>query len=142
LPEVRPGQLYGYRVYGPYAPQDGHRFNPNKLLLDPYANAIQRELHWNDALFGYRVDARMQDLHPDRRNSAPAMPKCKVIDPAFTWGEDRPPRTPWHDTVIYEMHVKGFTVQHPDISPPLRGTYAGLASAPAIEHLKRLGVTA
>ncbi len=142
LPQARPGQLYGYRVYGPYQPQEGHRFNPSKLLLDPYANAIQRGLRWSDALFGYRVDAKIKDLHPDRRNSAAAMPKCKVIDPAFTWGNDRPPGTPWHETVIYELHVKGFTEQNQDIAPPLRGTYAGLASAPAIEHLKRLGVTA
>ena len=141
LPEARPGQLYAYRVYGPYDPPNGHRFNPNKLLLDPYANAINGGVNWSDALFGYRVDSRMQDLHPDRRNSAAALPKCKVIESAFSWGDDRPPKIPWHDTIIYEMHVKGFTVQHPDIRPELRGTYAGLASSAAIEHLKRLGIT-
>lgn len=142
LPEARPGQLYAYRVYGPYDPANGHRFNPNKLLLDPYAAAIDGDVNWSDALFGYRIDSGMQDLHPDRRNSASALPKCKVIESAFSWGDDRPPRIPWHDTIIYEMHVKGFTIQHPDVSPSLRGTYAGLASEAAIEHLKRLGITA
>lgn len=142
LPEVRPGQLYAYRVHGPYDPANGHRFNANKLLLDPYANAIAGDVAWSDALFGYRIDSKAQDLQPDRRNSATALPKCKVIESAFSWGDDRPPAIAWHETIIYEMHVKGFTVRHPEIPPPLRGTYAGLASAPAIEHLKRLGVTA
>ncbi len=142
LPEVRPGLLYGYRVHGPYAPDDGHPFNPNKLLLDPYAKDIVGSLLWSDALFGYRIGSGAQDPVMDRRNSARGMPKCRVIDPAFTWGEDRPPRTPWHDTIIYELHVKGFTARHPEIAPWLRGTYAGLASAPAIDHLRYLGVTA
>jgi len=142
LPEARPGQLYGYRVHGPYDPQNGRRFNPNKLLIDPYAKAIAGSVKWSDALFGYRVGAKKEDLSLDKRDSAPGMPKCKVIDPAFTWGEDRRPRTPWHETIIYELHVKGFTQQHPDIPPTLRGTYAALATEPAIEHFKRLGVTA
>jgi isoamylase len=142
LPEARPGQLYGYRVSGPYRPGEGHRFNPNKLLLDPYAKSLVGSLAWSDALFGYRIGSPRADLSLDRRNSAPGMPKCQVIDPAFTWGEDRPPRTPWHDTFIYELHVRGFTMQHPDIPPQYRGTYAALATAPVIEHLQRLGVTA
>ena len=142
LPEVRPGQLYGYRVHGPYEPQAGHRFNPHKLLLDPYAKSIVGQLKWSDAHYGYKIGARREDLALDRRDNASGMPKCKVIDPAFTWGDDRPPNTPWHETVIYELHVKGFTKQHPGVAPALRGTYAGLATAPVIDHLKRLGVTA
>src|SRR5690554_5051654 len=115
LPEVRPGQLYAYRVHGPYDPANGHRFNANKLLLDPYANAIAGDVAWSDALFGYRIDSKAQDLQPDRRNSATALPKCKVIESAFSWGDDRPPAIAWHETIIYEMHVKGFTVRHPEI---------------------------
>jgi glycogen operon protein len=139
LPEVRPGQLYGYRVHGPYHPESGQRFNPNKLLIDPYARAIVGGLAWSDAHYGYRTNA---DSLPDSRDSAPGMPKCKVVDPAFTWGDDRPPNVPWHDTVIYEAHVKGLTQQHPEVPPALRGTYAGLATPPMIEHFKQLGVTA
>jgi isoamylase len=142
LPEARPGLLYGYRVYGPYDPKRGLRFNPNKLLLDPYAKHIDGDVKWSDALFGYRVGGAREDLTMDRRDDAPGMPKCRVIDTAFTWGDDRPPRAPWHDTIIYELHVKGFTQLHPDVPPHLRGTYAGLATDAAIEHLKRLGVTA
>jgi len=142
LPEIRPGQLYGYRVHGPYAPKEGHRFNANKLLLDPYAKAIVGRMNWSDAHFGYRVGHRLADLSFDRRDNAQGMPKCKVIDPAFTWGDDRPPRTPWHETVIYELHVKGYTQLHPLVPPPLRGTYGALACSAVIEHLKRLGVTA
>jgi len=142
LPDARPGLQYGYRVHGPYKPAEGHRFNPNKLLLDPYAKDIVGALRWSDAHFGYRVGASGADLVLDRRDSAPGMPKCQVIDPAFTWGDDRPPRIPWHDTIIYEMHVKGFTKLHPDVPEPLRGTYLGLASAPVIDYLKRLGITA
>ena len=140
LPEARPGVLYGYRAYGPYKPEEGHRYNPHKLLLDPYAKQLYGQVRWSDVLFGYRIGK--DDLAIDRRDSAPGMPKCKVIDPAFTWGDDRPPRTPWHDTVIYELHVKGFTVLHPEVPPDLRGTYAGLASAPVIDYLRRLGITA
>jgi glycogen operon protein len=142
LPEARPGQRYGYRVHGPYAPERGHRFNRHKLLLDPYARMIYGPLRWRNAHFGYRVGAKNEDLVMDRRDNARDMPKCVVVEEAFTWGDDKPLETPWHDTVIYELHVKGFTLRHPDIEPALRGTYAGLASPPAIEHLKRLGVTA
>ena len=140
LPEAKPGWVYGYRVYGPYDPASGHRFNPKKLVLDPYAKSVVGPLLWSDALFGYRLG--QGDMTMDRRDSAPGMMKARVIDSAFTWGEDRLLRTPWHDTVIYELHVKGFTYQHPEVPPELRGTYAGLASAPVIEYLKRLGVTA
>ena len=142
LPEARPGTLYGYRVHGPYKPEHGHRFNPNKLVLDPYARDLVGQLRWSDALFGYRIGATGEDLSFDRRDSARGMPKCRVVESAFTWGDDERLATPWHDTIIYELHVKGFTALHPDIPPPLRGTYAGLSSAPALEHLKRLGVTA
>jgi isoamylase len=142
LPEARPGLLYGYRVYGPYDPKKGLRFNPQKLLLDPYAKQIVGQLRWSDALFGYRIGSSREDLAADRRDSAPGMPKSRVIDTAFSWGDDRPPRIPWHDTVIYELHVKGLTARHPDIPANLRGTYAGLTTEPMIEHLKRLGVTA
>ena len=142
LPDARPGQLYGYRVYGPYEPKKGKRFNHHKLLLDPYAKSIVGQVKWSNADFGYRVGHKQEDLSFDRGNNAPGVPKGKVIDPAFTWGGDKPPRTPWHDTIIYEMHVKGFTQKHPEVPPPLRGTYAGLATEPVIRHLKRLGVTA
>jgi isoamylase len=142
LPEARPGQLYGYRVHGPYQPQQGQRFNPNKLLLDPYAKSIIGRLAWSDAHFGYRIGSSRGDLSLDRRNNAVGMPKSQVIDPAFTWGDDRHPRTPWHDTIIYEMHVRGFTRLNEKVSPQYRGTYAALATAPAINYLKRLGVTA
>jgi isoamylase len=142
LPEARPGLLYGYRVHGPYRPEQGHRFNPHKLLIEPYAKHLQGPLIWNDAHFGYRTGSAKADLSFDRRDSAAWTPKCRVIDPAFTWGEDRPPRTPWHDTVIYEGHVRGLSIRHPDVPTRLRGTYAGLATAPIVDHLVRLGVTA
>jgi len=142
LPEARPGQLYGYRVYGPYDPGKGHRFNPNKLLLDPYARDIVGQIRWNDALFGYTIGDKGEDLRPDPRNSAYGVPKSRVIDTAFTWGDDQPLHTPWHETIIYELHVKGFTIQHPDVPSRYRGTYAGLATEPVIRHLKQLGVTA
>ncbi len=142
LPEARPGMLYGYRVHGPYDPERGHRFNPHKLLLEPYAKHIRGDVRWSDAHFGYRIGHSRADLSLDRRDNAPGMPKCSVIDPAFTWGDDRPPRTPLHDTIIYELHVRGYTMRHQDVPPALRGTYAGLATAPVIDHLLRLGVTA
>ncbi|HEV8714375.1 MAG TPA: glycogen debranching protein GlgX [Candidatus Binatia bacterium] len=142
LPEVRPGQLYGYRVHGPYAPAEGQRFNPHKLLLDPYAKATSGTVQWSDALFGYTIGHPDADLVYDERDSAPGMPKCVVVDPAFSWGNDTPPRTPWHKTIIYELHVKGFTARHPAVPEELRGTYAGLASPPAIEYLHHLGITA
>jgi glycogen operon protein len=142
LPEARPGQLYGYRVEGPYAPAEGHRFNPNKLLLDPYAKAIASTVAWSDAVFGYTIGSRAADLSFDERDSAAGVPKCVVVDPAFSWGGDAPPRTPWHKTLIYELHVKGFTARHPYVPPELRGTYAGLAHPAVVEHLRALGVTA
>jgi isoamylase len=140
--DVRPGQLYGYRVAGPYEPEAGQRFNANKVLLDPYAKAIGRTVQWNDALFGYLIGDERQDLSFDERDGAAYAPLAAVVDTAFTWGDDAPPRIPWHETVIYEVHVKGFTMLHPEVPEPLRGTYAGLASEAAIGHLKRLGVTA
>jgi glycogen operon protein len=141
LPEVRPGQLYGYRVYGPYAPEKGHRFNHHKLLLDPYGKQIQGSIRWSDAQFGYKLGHKQEDLSFDRRDDAAGMPKNRVIDSAFTWGSDAPPRIPWHETLIYELHVKGFTMCHPEVPPHLRGTYAGLATAPVIDYLTHLGVT-
>jgi glycogen operon protein len=142
LPEARPGMLYGYRVHGPYRPELGHRFNSNKLLLDPYAKALLGHINWSDAQYGYRVGNEREDMSFDRRDSAHGMPKCRVIDPAFTWGDDRRPNIAWNDTVIYETHVRGFSIRHPDVPPPLRGTYAGLATPAVIAHLQRLGVTA
>ena len=142
FPEVRPGQLYGYRVYGPYAPQLGLRYNPYKLLLDPNTKAISGQLTWDDALFGYTIGDETRDLSFDERDSATFMPKAVVIDTAFSWDNDRQLRTPWHKTLIYELHVKGFTAQHPDIPPELRGTYAALTLPAAIDHLHSLGVTA
>ena len=142
LPEARPGQRYGYRVDGPRKPDAGHRFNPQKLLLDPYARALDGTLQWSDALFGYVVGHPDADLSLDERDSAPGMPKGVVIDPAFTWGGDRPPRTPWSETVIYEVHVKGLTARHPDVPVGLRGTFAGLCQPAVIEHFRALGITA
>jgi glycogen operon protein len=141
LPEARPGLLYGYRVHGPYEPERGQRFNPNKLLIEPYAKHLEGALLWSDAHFGYRVGHAKGDLSFDKRDSAAGTPKSRVVDPAFTWGDDRPPRVPWHDTVIYEAHVRGLTMRHPEVPRPLRGTYAGLATAPVIEHFLRLGIT-
>jgi glycogen operon protein len=142
LPEARPGQLYGFRVSGPYDPQAGHRFNPNKLLIDPYAKAFHGDLRWSDSMFGYTIGHPDADLSFDERNNASLVPKSVVVEQAFTWGEDKPLRRPWSETVIYEMHVRGFTAKHPLIREALRGTYAGLAARPVIEYLQRLGVTA
>jgi len=142
FPDIRPGQLYGYRVHGPYEPAAGHRFNPNKIVLDPYAKAIGRTLRWGDEMFGYRVGDAQQDLSFDTRDNAHSAALATVIESAFTWGDDRPPRTPWHKMIIYELHVKGFTQLHPDVPDELRGSYAGLASEAAISHLTSLGVTA
>ena len=142
LPDVKPGQLYGYRVAGPYEPRAGHRFNPAKLLVDPYTRAITGPLRWDDALYGYTAGHPDADLSFDSRDSAGRMPKCVVINEGFPWGEDRPPRTPWNRTVIYECHVKGMTVRHPEVPEELRGRYLGLASQPVIDHLLQLGVTA
>jgi glycogen operon protein len=142
LPDVRPGALYGYRVDGPYEPGAGHRFNRAKLLLDPYAKAVSGGITWSDELFGYTVGHPEGDLVPDPRDSAGGMPKGVVIDPAFTWGDDRPPDVPTNRTIIYEAHVRGLTQRHPGVPPHLRGTYLGLASDPVVDHLVGLGVTA
>jgi isoamylase len=142
LPDVRPGQLYGFRVHGPYEPRAGHRFNHSKVVLDPYAKAIGRVVQWDDSNFGYRIGDEASDLSFDDRDNAAFAPLASVIDPAFTWGDDRPPRTPWHKTIIYEMHVKGFSQLSRAIPAAQRGTYEALTSEAAIEHLQRLGVTA
>jgi glycogen operon protein len=142
LPGVRPGQLYGYRVHGPYEPERGHRFNPNKLLLDPYAKAITGRVRPHNAIFGYAIGDPQADLSRDDHDSAPFVPKSLVIDSACTWGDDRAPRTPWSRTVIYELHVKGMTERHPGVPDDRRGTYLGLVSDPVLEHLTALGVTA
>ncbi|TAK68859.1 MAG: glycogen debranching enzyme GlgX [Actinomycetota bacterium] len=139
LPGVQPGQRYGFRVHGPYDPSAGHRCNPTKLLLDPYAKAIDGDTATDEACYGY------QWADPDERNdldSAPYVPKSVVINPFFDWADDRPPRTPYHDTVIYEAHVKGLTARHPRIPAELRGSYAALAHPAMIEHYRRIGVTA
>jgi glycogen operon protein len=141
LPDARPGTVYGYRVHGPYEPAAGHRFNPNKLLLDPYAKQIVGQITWNPALFGYEMEMA-NDLTFDRRDSAPFMMKSRVIDPAFTWGRDRHLQTAWEKTVIYETHVRGFTMRHPTVREGLRGTYAGLASQEAMDYIRSLGITA
>ncbi len=142
LPDIRPGQLYGYRVYGPYEPEAGHRFNPNKLLLDPYALELRGDVRWHDALFGYRLGHPKQDLSFDRRNSASAMPKCVVVDPAVTWGNDQRPRHDWSDMIIYEAHVKGMTALNEALPQRFRGSFEGLADPRSVEHLVKLGVTA
>lgn len=142
VPHLRPGQLYGYRVHGPYEPEAGHRFNSNKILLDPYARALGRAARWSDEIFGYRIGDERQDLSFDERDSAAFAPLAAVVDSTFTWAGDERPRTPWHKTIIYEMHVKGFTQRHPGVPEHLRGTYAGIISDAAIAHLTTLGVTA
>ena len=142
LPDAEPGLIYGYRVDGPYDPKNGHRFNRNKVQLDPYAKAIARDIKWDDSLWGYKIGDKDSDLSFDERDSAAFCPLAEVVDTAFTWGDDRPPRTPWHKTFIYEMHVKGFTQLHPLIPEEKRGTYSGLACDAAIQHLQSLGVTA
>jgi isoamylase len=141
MPDVGPGTFYGYRVHGPYEPQNGHRFNPNKLLLDPYARAHAGSLTWNPAVFGYKMESG-DDLTFDERDSAPFMPKCVVVDPDFDWTREADRQNVhWDETVIYETHVKGFTKQHPDIPENLRGTYAGFGADQVIDYLKSLGVT-
>jgi glycogen operon protein len=142
LNDVVPGQLYGYRVHGPYEPERGLRFNAHKLLVDPYAKWITGRLVWSDAHFGYRAGSPRGDLSFDRRDNARGMPKAVVIDEAFTWGEERRPSIPWEETIIYEAHVKGLTAQREDVPPGWRGTFRGLSAPSMIEHLKRLGVTA
>jgi isoamylase len=144
LPEARPNLLYGYRVHGPWRPREGHRFNPNKLLLDPYAKAIHGSVRWRDMQSAERLSARgeRQDLSFDPRDTAPAMPKCRVVDTVFAWADDRRPGLPWGETIIYELHVRGMTMRHPGVAPGERGTLAGLAAPPVIDYLRRLGVTA
>jgi glycogen operon protein len=142
FPDVRPGQLYGYRVHGPYEPDAGLRFNANKLLIDPYAKALAGEIEWHDALYGYKLDDPDQDLSFDERDSAPYLPKCVVIDPAFTWGTTPRPDHPPHRSIIYEMHARGFTMRHPDIPEAVRGTFGALSAAPTVQYLRDLGVTA
>ncbi len=141
LPGVRPGQLYGYRVHGPWAPAAGHRFNPAKLLADPYARAMSHGFVFDEALRAHAVDAAGLPLAADERDTAGLVPKCVVNDGAFVWGDDRPPRIPWTKTVLYECHVKGMTQLHPEVPEALRGTYLGLAWEPVLEHLESLGVT-
>jgi len=142
IPGLRPGQLYGYRVYGPFEPEAGQRFNSSKLLVDPYARALAGNVNWDAPVFAYQMGAEEPDLTPDDRDDAWGVPKGVIVDNAFDWEGDKPPRTPWHESIIYEAHVKGMTALHPDIDPALRGTYAGLASKPVIDHLHGLGVTA
>jgi len=142
LPEARPGLLYGYRAYGPSDARKGYRFNPAKLLLDPYAKAINGDVVWSDTLFGYILGDPNEDLSYDGRDSSEYLPKCVLIDTRFDWEGDAPLRTPWHKTLIYELHVKGFTARHPVVPENMRGTYTALAHPAVIEHLKSLGVTA
>jgi glycogen operon protein len=142
LNDVVPGQPYGYRAYGPYNPERGYRFNPHKLLVDPYARQLKGRLVWSDAHFGYRAGSARADLSFDRRDNARGMPKAVVTDPAFTWGDERRPRVPWEDTIIYEAHVKGLTRLREDVPAGWRGTFRGLTAQGVIDHLKRLGVTA
>ena len=142
VPNLRPGALYGLRVHGPYDPAQGHRCNPNKLLVDPYAKALSGEVDWKAAVLGYALDDPQEDLSFDSRDSAPGVPRAVVIDDAFDWGGDSHPDTPWRQTIIYETHVRGFTKLHPEIPEKLRGTYAGLAHPAVIDHLKGLGITA
>jgi len=141
LPHARPGLAYGFRAYGPYEPEKGHRFNPAKLLLDPYAKSLKGQLRWTDAVYGYRVNASRADLTIDRRDSASAMPKAIVVDDHFSWGDDRRPQIPWNETVIYEAHVRGLTQLFEKVPQPQRGTFAALCHPEIIAHLKRLGVT-
>jgi isoamylase len=142
LPDVLPDQLYGYRVHGPFEPAKGHRFNANKVVLDPYAKAIGRLLQWDDTLFAYKIGDAGTDLTFDERDNAAFAPLAAVVDPAFTWGDDRPPHNAWHSTLIYELHVKGFSKRLPGMPDKLQGTYAGVVTDEAIKHLKDLHVTA
>jgi len=141
LPDARPGQVYGYRVYGPYEPEAGHRFNPNKLLIDPYAKQLVGQLQWSEALFGYTIGDADGDLSFDERDSAPFVPKSKVIDPAFTWGEQPRLRIPWDRTVIYETHLRGISMRHPAVPERYRGTCAGLTNPELLRHIRELGVS-
>jgi len=142
FPDLLPGQLYGFRVHGPYEPTNGHRFNANKVLLDPYAKSVGRTARWDHALFGYTIGDKNGDLSFDARDSAAFAPLGAVVDPAFTWGDDRPPHHSWHETLIYELHVKGFTQKLPGVPEALRGTYGGVGCEAAVRHLKSLNVSA
>lgn len=142
IPNLKPGQLYGYRVHGPYDPMNGHRFNHNKLLIDPYAKAIAGTIVWHESLFGYDINHPAKDLSFSKTNSAPYVPKCVVVDTAFDWENDAPPRVPYHKTIIYEMHIKGFTEMNPGIPKNIKGTYAAIGHPVTIEYLKELGITA
>ncbi len=142
LPDIKPGQLYGYRVHGTFDPNNGHRFNPNKLLLDPYAKAISGTIKWHNSLFGYQMGHEDADLSFNDEDSAPYIPKAVVIDPNFDWEGDTAPKYPYFQSIIYETHVKGFTKMHPEIPEEIRGTYAALAHPVTIKYLKELGITA
>ncbi|HWD59226.1 MAG TPA: glycogen debranching protein GlgX [Stellaceae bacterium] len=142
LPEARPGQLYGYRVHGPYDPANGLRFNPNKLLIDPYAKSLSGPLQWNDVVFGYRVGGPREDLGFDRRDSARFVPKSRVVETAFTWRNDHRPGTSWEESIILELHVGGFTMMHPEVDPAVRGSFSALAAPAVLDYLVDLGVTA
>ncbi|NIP99291.1 MAG: glycogen debranching enzyme GlgX, partial [Nitrospinaceae bacterium] len=141
LENVKPGALYGYRVHGPYHPSRGHRFNPYKVLVDPYAQCVVRTQACDDRLYAYELGSDDTEPALDIRDTAGCAPLSVVVDPAFSWGDDRPPRIPWHQTILYETHVKGLTALHPDVPEKERGTFSGLAREPVIRHLKRLGVT-
>jgi glycogen operon protein len=142
LPEARPGQLYGYRVHGPYDPANGLRFNANKLLIDPYAKSLSGPLQWNDVVFGYRLGGPREDLGFDRRDSARFMPKSRVVETAFTWRNDRRPGISWEETIILELHVRGFTMMHPEVDSAVRGSFSALAAPAVIDYLVDLGITA
>jgi glycogen operon protein len=142
IPDIGPGQIYGYRVHGPYAPEEGHRFNPNKLVLDPYARAHIGELKWDPAVFAYKVGDPQADLSFDERDSAPFMPKCVVVDAGFDWAREKVWHpVPWDRTIVYETHVRGYTKLHPEVPEHQRGTFCGLAAKPVVEYIKSLGVT-
>jgi glycogen operon protein len=141
VPSLRPGQMYGYRVSGPYEPERGLRFNPNNLLLDPYAKALDRAEVWDEGLFAYELGAPEGDQKRSPRD-ARGVPRGVIVDTSFDWGDDAPPRVPFHKSVFYEVHVRGATIRHPEVPPEIRGTYAGLASEPMIRHFTELGITA
>jgi glycogen operon protein len=142
IPGLWPGQHYGYRVHGPYKPEEGHRFNPAKLLIDPYAKSIASTVEWSDSMFGYRIGDPGADLSRDDRDNAANVPKSVVIDPAFTWGDDTRLKTPWEKTIIYELHIKSITARHPDVPEHMRGTYAALTTPAVLDYLVDLGITA
>ena len=141
LPDAHPGLVYGYRVYGPYDPENGHRFNHNKLLIDPYAKQLVGQLKWSEALFGYTIGHPDGDLSFDERDSAPFVPKSKVIDPAYTWGRDHRVSVPWDKTIIYEAHAKGLSMRHPAVPEAVRGTFAGMMVPEVVDHIRKLGVS-